>query len=83
MCTCFGNRNVKNNYSISEINKLELYETASVKRFRYRCIITKFLKVGKEAAVLPKVSHKASQEDDKFQFIQLNCLINTRWFILD
>ena len=32
--------------------KLELYETVSVKRLVYRGNITKFLKVGKEAAVL-------------------------------
>ena len=64
-------------------NKLELYETVSVKRLVYRGNITKFLKVWKEAAVLLKVSHKSSQEDGKFPFIQLNCLINTRWCILD
>jgi len=64
-------------------NHFELYETVSVKRLVYRGIITKFLKVGKEAAVLPKVSQKASQEDGKFPFIQLNCLIHTRWCILD
>ena len=35
-----------------KLNKLELYETVSVKRLVYRGNITKFLKVGKEAAVL-------------------------------
>ena len=66
-----------------KFNKLESHETVSIKRIHYRGIITKFLKVGREAAFLHKVSHKASQEDDKFPFIKLNCLINTRWFILN
>ena len=66
-----------------KFNKLESHTTGRVKRLRYRGIIKKFLKVGREAAVLHKVSHKASQEDDKFTFIQLNYLINTRWFILN
>ena len=69
--------------AFTNYNKLELYETVSVRSLVYRGIITKFLKVGKEAAVLRKVSHKASQEDGKFPFILLNCLINTRWCILD
>ena len=64
-------------------NKLEFNKTVSVKRTVYRGIITKFLKVGKEAAVLHKVSHTPSQEDGEFPFIQLNCLINTRSCTLD